>query len=346
MSEQPSVLVTGASGFIALHCILQLLEQGYRVRGTLRTPSREAELRAIFARHVDADDRLEFVTADLMQDAGWAEAAAGCTYVLHVASPVPRGMPAHEDEVIIPAREGVRRVLQAAADAGVKRVVMTSSTAAIHYGLEHTEGRVFDENDWSDPTKDIGAYRKSKTFAERDAWEFAESHPALELAVINPVMVLGPLLDKRYSPSIEIVVRLMQRDTPGCPHFGWSFVDVRDVAAAHLAAMIVPEAADQRFVCTAQFAWMRDVALILHEHFADRGFNIPLRTLPNWLVRCVALFDKTVRMVLDNLNMHAEYSNERIKSVLNWQPRSLEEMVIATGESLIEHSIVQAPQKG
>ncbi len=345
MTDKPTVLVTGASGFIALHCILQLLEQGYRVRGTLRTPSREAALRAIFARYVDADDRIEFVTADLSQDAGWAEAVAGCTYVLHVASPVPREPTKHEAELIVPAREGTRRILQAAADAQVKRIVITSSVAAVRYGLSHNAEYVFDENDWSDPEQDIGAYPKSKTYAERDAWEFVANHPALELAVINPVMVLGPLLDERYSTSIEIVLKLMRRDMPRCPNLGWSFVDVRDVAAAHLAAMTVPQAAGQRFICSAQFAWMRDIALILHENFASQGFNIPWRKLPNMAMRFFALFDETARFVIGSLGQRTDYSNARIKSVLNWQPRSLEEMVIATGESLIEHGIV-TPQKG
>ncbi|MBN1564092.1 MAG: aldehyde reductase [Anaerolineae bacterium] len=325
-----------------MHCIVQLLEQGYRVRGTLRTPSRAAGLREAFARHVDAADRLDFVTADLMRDDGWAEAVAGCTYVMHIASPVPRKLPRHENDLIIPAREGTRRVLQAAADAQVKRVVMTSSVAAVCYGHDSDSGRVFDETDWSDTSQDIGPYPKSKTLAERDAWEFVENHPALELAVINPAMVLGPLLDARYTTSIEIVLKLMNRDAPGCPNIGWSFVDVRDVAAAHLAAMTIPEATGQRFICSHEFAWLQDIARILHDHFAHRGFNIPRRKLPDIVLRFFALFDETARLSIDYLGARTDYSNARITSVLNWQPHSLPEMVIATGESLIEHGIVQA----
>jgi len=346
MTTKPSdttVLVTGASGFIALHCILQLLEQGYRVRGTLRTPAREASLREALAKHVEAGDRLDFVSADLTADDGWDQAVKGCRYVLHVASPFPSQPPKHEDELIVPAREGTLRVLEAAAAAGVKRVVMTSSLAAVIYGHAPDASKIFDENDWSRTDGEIGAYEKSKTLAERAAWDFVsglEGDGLLELAVINPGLVLGPILDKDYGTSGEAVRKLMRREYPGCPQLGWVPVDVRDVATAHLAAMTTPEAAGKRFCCAIDHAWMQEIAEILNDHFASRGYKIPTRSLPNWLIHVVALFDKTTRLVVGHLGERADVSNERIKKVLDWRPRSLEEMVVAMGESMIEQGVV------
>ena len=346
MTSEPSettVLVTGASGFIAMHCIVQLLEQGYRVRGTLRTPSRETNLRETFAKHVAADDRLEFMTTDLTKDEGWDDAAKGCKYILHVASPLPSQSPRHEDEVIVPAVEGTLRVLKAAAGAGVSRVVLTSSLAAVVYGHPRDGSKVCDEKDWSRTDVEIGAYQKSKTLAERAAWDFVnglEGDNKLELAVINPGLVLGPILDSDYGTSGEIIRRLMRRELPGCPNLGWAPVDVRDVAAAHLAAMTTPEAAGERFCCALDHAWMCEFADILNNHFASRGYKIPTRRLPDFLIRLMALFDKTVRSRASNLGQRSDISNAHIKRVLNWKPRSLEEMVVAMGESMIEQGVV------
>jgi nucleoside-diphosphate-sugar epimerase len=342
LSPARPVLVTGASGYIGLHCVRELLARGARVRGTLRTPAREAGLRAALARHVDAEDRLSFVRADLASDAGWAEAVAGCGGVLHVASPLPSALPKHEDELIVPAREGTLRVLRAAVAAGVERVVLTSSLAAVIYGHVRDGSRRFDENDWS-KVEGIPPYEKSKTLAERAAWEFVKSlEPPrrLELAAINPGLVLGPVLEKDTSTSVEAVRKLMAREFPGCPRLGWNVVDVRDVASAHVAALTTPEAAGQRFCCAADFAWMRDMAEILNRHFAARGYRVATRRLPDFLVRGVALFDKTARVAIGDLGLHQEVSNERIQRVLGWKPRPLEETIVATGESLIEMGIV------
>jgi len=340
-----TVLVTGASGFIALHCILQLLEQGWRVRGTLRTPSREAHLREVVARHVDAGDRLAFAKADLSSDEGWDEAVRGCRFVLHVASPFPRGVPQHEDELIVPAREGALRVLRAAARAGVERVVLTSSLAAVLYGHVRDGSRTFDETDWS-RTEGIGAYEKSKTLAEQAAWEFARSPEAggLELAVVNPGIVLGPVLEEDYGTSGEVVKKLMAREFPGVPNLGWAPVDVRDVASAHLAAMTTPAAAGERFCCAIEHASMADIARILDQRFGPRGFRIPQRRLPDWLLRAVALFDKTTRMAVGDLGKRQDVSSRKLRDVLGWKPRGLEEMVVAMGESLIAHGVVK-PQR-
>jgi nucleoside-diphosphate-sugar epimerase len=296
---------------------------------------------------VDAGDRLSFIAADLGKDEGWDEAVGGCRYVLHVASPLPRTQPKHEDELIIPARDGTLRVLRAASEAGVARVVQTSSVAAVMYGRSQRDGsRTFDESDWSDIAK-IGFYPKSKTIAERAAWEFIEGlngeegrEYKLELTVINPGLVMGPLMSANFSTSGEVVKRLMKRELPGCPPLGWAPVDVRDVADAHVAAMTNPEAAGKRFVCAIEHAWMQDVARVLDRHFAGKGYKIPTGKLPGFVLRLVAIFDKTVRLATDSLNLREDLSNARIKEVLGWQPRSLEEMVVAMAESMIEHGVV------
>ena len=342
-TSETTVLITGASGFIAMHCILKLLQEGYRVRGTLRSPEREAGLRKTFMEHTGIDDRLEFVTADLENDKGWKNAATGCQYILHVASPFPSQPPKHERDIILPAREGTLRVLKAAVAAKVRRVVLTSSLAAIEAGNEYDEAKPFTEDDWSRTDRDIGAYEKSKTIAEKAAWDFVkglESDNALELSVINPGMVLGPILDEDYSTSGEIIRKLMRRDYPGCPDLGWPVVDVRDVADAHLAAMTTPEAAGMRFCCAIENASILDIALILNKHFADRGYKVPTRKLPNIILRFAALFDKTVRLVVKSLGRRYEISNERIKEVLAWKPRGREEMVVSMAESMIKHGVV------
>ncbi len=338
-----TVLVTGATGFVGMHCIRELLGEGYRVRGTLRTVARGEGLRATLAKSVEVGDRLELVAADLMKDEGWDEAVRGCDHVLHVASPVPRTPPTHEDEIIVPAREGTLRVLRAASKAGVKRVVLTSSVAAVLYGHARDGSRVYDESDWSIVENGVAAYEKSKTLAERAAWDLVEALPEgerIELVTINPGLVLGPVLDEDYGTSGELVRKLLKRELPGCPDVGWAMVDVRDVASAHLAAMTTPEAAGKRFVCAIEHASMLDVAKILDRHFRDRGYRVPLRRVPGWLLRLVSIFDKTAKLAVPELGKRQDLSNARAREVLGWKPRGLEEMVVAMGESLIANGVV------
>jgi dihydroflavonol-4-reductase len=338
-NAESTVLVTGATGFVGLHCILQLLERGHRVRGTMRSLEREPEVRRALGRHVDADDRLELVEADLTRDEGWSEAAKGCRFAHHVASPLPRKLPRHEDELIVPAREGARRVMRAAAEAGVERVVMTSSITAILAGVDRT-GRVFTEEDWSDTdSPKIAPYDKSKTLAERAAWECAEEL-GLELVMINPGMILGPILSPDWGTSGESVRRLMLGDFPGIPNVNYAPVDVRDVAGAHMAAMTTPEASGQRFICALENVSMRDMATILHRHFGPRGYRIPTRRLPSWITRTVAVFDRTAKLALNDLDKRQDLDASRIRSVLDWEPRGHEEMVVEMGESMIEQGIV------
>lgn len=332
------VLVTGGSGFIGSHCILQLLQAGYEVRTTVRNLNREEDVREMLqAGGMEAGNRLTFVTADLEKDAGWNVAVAGCEYVHHVASPFPASPPKHEDDLIIPAREGALRVLRASRDAGVKRVVLTSSYAAIGYGREPL-GRPFDERDWSDPEAEIGAYAKSKTLAERAAWEFiAREGGGMELAVVNPVGVFGPVLAKDYSTSILIVRRMLDGALPGLPKIWFGAVDVRDVADLHIRAMKLPAAAGERFLAVAgEFLAFREIAAILKQNLGAAASKVPTREIPNWVVRLAALGDQAVKLILPELGKKKTGSNEKARTVLGWTPRSREAAIVATAESLLK----------
>jgi nucleoside-diphosphate-sugar epimerase len=330
-----SVLVTGGSGFIGSHCILDLLGAGYRVRTTVRSPEREATVRELLG--AESADQLSFATADLMDDAGWADAVSGCDSVLHVASPFPLGPPKHEDDLIVPAREGALRVLRAARDAQVRRVVMTSSFAAIGYGVA-PPGRPFTEEDWSNPDgEDISAYAKSKTLAERAAWDFvAAEGSGLELSVVNPTGVFGPILGPDFSTSIQLVKRLLEGDMPGLPQVSFGIVDVRDVADLHRRAMAEPAAAGERFLALAgDFMTVAEIAAVLRERMGADASKVPTRVLPNWLVRLVSRFDSSVKQIVPELGKARQASNAKAKSLLGWAPRSNEDAIAATGESLL-----------
>lgn len=332
-----TVLVTGGSGFIGSHCILQLLEKGHEVRTTVRNLSREPEVRAMLkAGGAEPGSRLSFFAADLMKDEGWAEAAQGCDYVLHVASPFPPGIPDHEDELIVPARDGALRLLRAARDAGVKRVVLTSSFAAIGYGHK-PRTKPFDETDWTNlDGGDIAPYTKSKTVAERAAWDFiAKEGNGLELAVVNPVGVLGPVLGTDYSTSIQIVKRMMDGAMPGCPKLGFGLVDVRDVADLHIRAMTDPAAKGERFLAiSGDYVWMRDVARALKERLGARAAKVPTRQLPNWLVRLAARRAPELKLLLPELGKEKHATGEKAKRLLGWKPMSWAQSAVDTAESL------------
>jgi len=330
-----SVLVTAGSGFIGSHCILDLLRAGYRVRTTVRSPEREATVRELLG--AESADALSFVTADLMADAGWKDAVSGCDFVLHVASPFPLGAPKHEDDLIVPAREGALRVLAAARDAQVRRVVMTSSFAAIGYGVAPRD-LPFTEEDWSNPDGNgISAYAKSKTLAERAAWDFvAGEGSGLELAVVNPVGVFGPVLGPDFSTSIQLVKRLLEGSIPGLPRVAYGIVDVRDVADLHRRAMTEPGAAGERFLAVAgEFMSVPEIAAVLRERMGADAKKVPTRVLPDWVVRLVSRFDSSVKQIVPELGKVKQASNEKAKRVLAWSPRPNEEAIVASGESLI-----------
>ncbi len=330
-----SVLVTGGSGFIGSYCILDLLRAGYRVRTTVRSPEREAAVRELLG--AESADALSFATADLTADTGWGEAVSGCDFVLHVASPFPLGPPKHEDDLIVPAREGALRVLAAARDAKVKRVVMTSSFAAIGYGNGSVD-RPFTEEDWTNPDgPGVTAYAKSKTLAERAAWDFiAREGGGLELAVVNPVGVFGPVLGSDFSTSLQLVKRLLDGAMPGLPRVAFGIVDVRDVADMHVRAMTAPGAAGERFLAVAgEFLTVAEIAAVLRERLGAGAKKVPTRTLPNWLVRLVSRFDSSVKQIVPELGKVKQASNAKAKQTLGWAPRSNEEAIVASGESLL-----------
>jgi nucleoside-diphosphate-sugar epimerase len=338
------ILVTGGSGFIASHCILQLQAAGHQVRTTVRSMTREADVRALL-KGVDTEpgNRLSFFVADLQNDAGWHEAVAGCEYVLHVASPLPANVPKDENELIIPAREGTLRVLRAARAAGVKRVVVTSSFAAIGYGHELRK-TPFNETDWTDPSgSGLTPYVKSKTLAERAAWDFIATEGSdLELSVVNPVVVLGPVLGPDYSTPILIVKRLLDGAMPGCPKLYFGVVDARDVADLHIRAMTHPAAKGERFLAVAgDFLSVLDVAKVLKGRLGASAKRVPTRQLPNWVVRLAALWDPAVKQILPELGKIKNATNEKAKRLLGWTPRSNEECIKATAESLLRLGLLK-----
>jgi nucleoside-diphosphate-sugar epimerase len=340
-----TVLVTGGSGFIGSHAILQLLNAGHRVRTTVRSINREQDVRAMLKQGgSDPGDQLSFVVADLEKDAGWPAAAAGCDYVLHVASPFPASVPKHDDELIIPAREGALRVLRASRDAGVKRVVLTSSFAAIGYG-HPPQSKPFDETFWTNPdVPGTSAYVKSKTIAERAAWDFISNEGGgLELSVVNPVAVFGPVLGPDYSTSILIVQRMLDGALPGCPKLSFGVVDVRDTVDLHIRTMTHPAARGERFLAVAgDFLSILQIAKILKEHMGASARRVPARELPNWLVRLASLRDPAVKQILPELGKVKNATNAKARRILGWSPRSNQESILATAESLIKLGLVMA----
>jgi nucleoside-diphosphate-sugar epimerase len=342
------VLVTGGSGFIAAHAIVQLLAAGHEVSASVRNLKREADVREMLKQGgAEPDDRLSFFAADLESDAGWPEAVAGCEFVLHVASPFPAGVPNHENDLIAPAREGALRVLRAARGAGVKRVVLTSSFAAVGYG-QPPRNAPFDETNWTDPNgADVGAYAKSKTLAERAAWDFiAREGGGLELSVVNPVGVFGPVLGPDYSTSILLVQRLMDGAVPGVPKLHFGVVDVRDVADLHIRAMLHPAAKGERFLAVAgDFVTMVDIARLLKARMGAAGGKVPTRQLPTFLVRVAALFDPAVRLILPELGKVKNATNAKARRLLDWSPRSNEDSILATAESLVRLGLLKGGTK-
>lgn len=341
--DDNTVLVTGGTGFLGAYCILRLLQAGYRVRTTVRDLRRSAEVREMLRNGGASDDAaVEIVQADLTRNEGWSAAVTGCTYVLHVASPFPARAPRDENELIIPARDGTLRVLRAARAAGIRRVVLTSSFAAIGYGHARVD-HVFTELDWTDPDRPgVGAYQRSKTLAERAAWDYVQGEgDGLELAVVNPVGIVGPLLGNPTT-SILLIQSLLNNELPALARLSYGLVDVRDVADLHLRAMIDPAARGERFLATAgDSLWASEIARILRDGLGDAGKRVPTRTLPNVVVRALALVNSSVRPMVHDLGVFKPLSNDKPRRVLGWQPRSAEDALIATGESLLRRGLLK-----
>ncbi|WP_298377139.1 aldehyde reductase [uncultured Bradyrhizobium sp.] len=340
-----TVLVTGGSGFIGVHTILQLLADGHAVRTTLRNPDRSKDVIAMLREGgALAADQVGFATADLLRDNGWREAVAGCDYVLHVASPLGAHVPEDENELIVPAREGTLRVLRAARDAGVKRVVVTSSFAAIGYG-HPPQAKPFDETTWSNlDGPDVQAYPKSKTLAERAAWDFiAREGNGLELAVVNPTAVFGPALGADFSESIGIIKALLDGAMPAVPRIHFGLVDVRDVADLHLRAMTSPKARGERFLAVAgETMSVLQVARLLRGKLGSKARRVPRFQAPDWMIRLAARRNPLARATLPLLGKVRRSTSAKAQNLLGWRPRGNEEMIVATAESLIRLGLVKA----
>ncbi|WP_214401888.1 SDR family oxidoreductase [Pseudonocardia lacus] len=330
------VLVTGATGFIAGHCIAELLTHGYAVRGTVR---RLGSAKTDHLRRLGGP--LEFVEARLDSDGGWAEAVAGCSAVLHVASPFPPEAPKHEDDLIRPAVDGTLRVLRAAAASGtVRRVVLTSSVAAVTAGNPHDAAHPLTEADWSKPEQ-ATPYAKSKTLAERAAWEFVEEDGRIELAAINPGLVLGPLQHPDPRSSLETIQRLLDGGMPAVPMLGFAPVDVRDLATAHRLALESPKAPGNRYICAGPHTWLPDMARTLAAALNPDGHRVPTRRLPYWAFWLAARFDPTLRMALAFVGREDHVSSAKAVDDLGWTMRPTAETVVDTGRSLVEHGLAK-----
>jgi nucleoside-diphosphate-sugar epimerase len=330
-----TVLLTGISGFLAKHVMLTLLDHGYDVRGTVRGREKAAAVEAVVRKAGFDATRVQCVIADLTSDSGWKEAAGGCGAVIHTASPFPMSSPRDRTAFLPEARDGTLRVLAAAKEAGIARIVITSSVAAIAGG--HAAGeRTYTEDDWSDlasPT--LPAYSYSKTVAEQAAWEEAR-RAGLKLTAINPGFILGPALDADYGTSAEVIRMMLSGKYPGVPAIAFSVVDIRDVALAHVRALTEPKAEGERIICTSGNMSMIEMARALAQAFPAYRRKLPKFLLPDLVVRLVAFFDKNVAEILPELGRRRNFNSQKARALLGVDFRSPQEAVLAMGRSLID----------
>lgn len=335
------VLVTGGSGFIASYCMIDLLKAGYHVRASVRSLQKAAEVKDMLRQGgIQSFDHLSFTEADLGNEASWAEAAKGCTYVIHTASPTPNTDAKTDDDFIRPAVNGLLFVMRAARNAGVKRFVLTSAFGAVGYGTKKTTP--YTEEDWTVINDTVAPYQKSKTLSEKAAWDFIKKEgQGMELSVINPTGVYGPVLTANFSHSIQPILQMLKGDIKAVPKMSFGCVDVRDLADLHLRAMTMPEANGQRFIAVAgKSVSMLDVATILRKNLGDQASKAPTKTIPTWLVKLAAHFNKRLAFIAPYAGLVQEASNDKAKRLLDWKPRSSEEAIVATAKSLIDLKLV------
>lgn len=342
--SKETVLVTGGSGFLGTHTIVQLLEAGYTVRTTVRSPQREDEVRLLLrADSMTDDSRLSFTVADLTKDDGWQQAMEGVSYVLHTASPFPDRQPEDENELLLPARDGTLRVLKAARKADVKRVVITSSFAAVGYSPKPAN-EPYTEEDWTNPDQPgLSAYIKSKTIAERAAWDFMKKDPGnLELSVINPTGIFGPVLGKDFSSSLQIIQNMLEGKMPAVPDVSFGVADVRDVADAHIRAMTNPNAAGSRFIVTSdRMMSFYDMAVALKKGLGEKAVKVSTKRLPNGLVKVGSLFNTRFKQLAPQVGKRKLISNEKARRVLGLKLHDGSETIVVTGQSLFDHNVIQ-----
>ena len=348
-ADVPLVLVTGVTGFIASHVAQQLLKKNeVRVRGTMRSLKDEAKVKALNEMVPDARYQLELVEADLQNEDSWKEAVKGCQYVYHVASPLPTAAPRDENELIKPAVDGTLNVLKASAEAGtVKRVVLTSSIAAVSAGLNVQSGHLYTEKDWA-PEDDCGPYEKSKLKAERAAWDFMKElaeEKKFELVVVNPAVVIGPPVGpSKGSSSVEVVKLILTNEMSALPRVHFPLVDVRDVAAAHIAAMNKPNAAGNRYILYTASMWAKEIADVISKEFSPQGYKIPSMTLPKVAVWLAKFFSAPAKAIYPAVGKTVIYENEKMKQELGIEPMDMSQSVYDTCYSLIESGVVQKTQ--
>ncbi|QHV94298.1 SDR family oxidoreductase [Spirosoma endbachense] len=341
MENKQTVLVTGGSGFIATYCIMALLREGYKVKATLRSLKKAELVKQMLKQGgLHSVDDLSFVEADLQNEPSWEKATKGCQYVIHVASPTPHTEAKTEDDFVVPARNGVLFVLRAAKKEGVKRVVLTSAFGAVGFGTVKTTP--YTEEDWTVLNDTVFPYQKSKTISEKAAWDFIKNEGAgMELAVVNPTGVLGPVLSDDFSHSIQNIKQMLNGDMKACPKLISGYVDVRDVADLHVKAMTMPQASGQRFIAVAGEGFsLLDTANVLRKNLGEKAAKVPTRELPNWLIKLLALFIPKLKAVEPYLGMIKRASSEKAITQLGWKPRSTEDAILATATSLIKLSIV------
>lgn len=332
------VLVTGATGYIGLHCIHQLLNQGYAVNGSVRSPERKSEIIDALISHDTSVDNLNLFTFNLTEDEGWDEGMEDCDYLLHVASPI--ALENHnEDFFVKPAVEGVKRALKFAKKHNIKKVVLTSSVAAIFDSIE--EKTYYDESDWSDPNNPtISHYAKSKTLAEKAAWEFIEKeNNPFELAVINPALVIGPTLSGDLGESNKAIQMVVTGKMPVAVPLQFGYVDVRDVAAAHILAMQNPKSNGERFALAEKDLWYKDVAKVLRKN----GFKkAPMFSVPLWMAKIMANFIKELKLTLPYLGrLRSVEKTSKAKDILGWKPRPAEESILDVAQQVKDMGMIK-----